>query len=181
MLKSLWENKAFKGKKDTTAILKENILFQDLSARDLRFVTNIVHHRHYRNSEIVFHQGEIGFGMYIIAEGSIEITATAGHPAASGKAEEVLVVRLHQDDFFGELALVEENARRNATARALTDTRLIGFFKPDLLEIIERRPATGVKILLRLGEVIGRRLVETTEKMTRLNEEIIGQKGGRLP
>ena len=52
------------------------------------------------------------------------------------------------------------------------DTSLIGFFKPDLLDILERRPAVGVKIALRLGEVIGRRLKETTDRVSKLEEQL---------
>ncbi|NJM10327.1 MAG: hypothetical protein HC883_05575 [Bdellovibrionaceae bacterium] len=49
---------------------------------------------------------------------------------------------------------------------------LIGFFRPDLFEILDRQPATGVKILLRLSEVLGRRLKETTLKVTELKDEL---------
>ncbi len=178
MLKSFWENTVVKGRQDLLTALKANVLFQDLSNRDLRFVADIVHLREYRNGEIVFHQDEIGFGMYIIAHGVIDITASSHYSDAGG---EMFVVRLEQGDFFGELALVEENGRRSANAKAATDTRLIGFFKPDLLDIIARRPAAGVKILLRLSEVLGRRMAETTGKMTQLNEEIQRLKGGFNP
>ena len=45
---------------------------------------------------------------------------------------------------------------------------LIGFFKPDLEDILERNPAMGVKILFQLSSVLGRRLLETTERITLL-------------
>ncbi|MFZ5572393.1 MAG: cyclic nucleotide-binding domain-containing protein [Thermodesulfobacteriota bacterium] len=177
MLQSLWANVAGKGKKDIRTILKANMLFKELSPKDLRFVTNILHIRHYHNGETVFRQGEIGFGMYIIAEGTVDITTAVQNSDVSNQADETLVTRLGPDDFFGELALVEENGTRSANARAVTDTRLIGFFKPDLLEILERRPATGVKILLGLSEVLAQRLIDTTGKMARLNEELHLLKG----
>ena len=37
---------------------------------------------------------------------------------------------------------------------------------------MERQPETGVKILLRLSEVLGRRLKETTTKVSELKEEL---------
>ena len=55
---------------------------------------------------------------------------------------------------------------------AAEDSMLLGFFKPDLLEILERQPATGVKILMRLSEVLGRRLKETTLKVTELKDDM---------
>jgi CRP-like cAMP-binding protein len=67
---------------------------------------------------------------------------------------------------------VEDAGRRSATSVASEDTVLIGFFKPDLLEILERSPGTGVKVVFRLAEVLGRRLKETTEKISQLKKEI---------
>ena len=39
------------------------------------------------------------------------------------------------------------------------------------LEIMERKPETGVKILFSLAKVLGRRLNETTEMITSLTKE----------
>ncbi len=47
---------------------------------------------------------------------------------------------------------------------------LIGFFKPDLMEILERKPEMGAKIMFQLATVLGRRLLETTEKITLLTK-----------
>ena len=49
---------------------------------------------------------------------------------------------------------------------------MIGFFRPDLEEIIERNPSTGVKISYRLSQVLGRRLQGTSEKVTELKREL---------
>ncbi|MDX9730167.1 MAG: cyclic nucleotide-binding domain-containing protein [Bdellovibrionales bacterium] len=164
----LWDN-IFKKKGEQTAqsVLKENILFQDLSEGELRFLERCVHIRHYHIGESIFRQGEVGVGMYLIIKGRIEIHVV--DPQASDEASrEVFITELLSNDFFGELSLVEDNGRRTATAVAREETTLIGFFKPDLLEVLARRPAMGTKITLRLAEVLGRRLKETTEKVTEL-------------
>lgn len=176
MLKSLWESFSGRTSKDTASLLKENILFQDLTAKELRFVTHIVHLRTYRANEIIFRQGEPGVGMYIVANGQVNISVENSLDCKG--AEEVVLTRLESGDFFGELALVEENGKRSATAKALENTHLIGFFKPNLIEILERSPATGVKISLRLSEVLGRRLVETNKSVSLLNEELNQFKNG---
>ena len=170
----LWKNyfKRTTEEKEISAILKENILFADLSFKQLRFVTNIVHLRKYRTSEVVFRQGEMGVGMYIIASGNVNITKEETHPDKTKSENGIIITKLIADDFFGELSLVEENGRRSATATAGEDTSLIGFFKSDLLEILERRPGVGVKIALRLGEVLGRRLKETTDRVSILEEQL---------
>lgn len=170
----LWRNyfKRTTEEKEISTNLKENILFTDLSSKQLKFVTNIVHLRKFRTSEVVFHQGEVGVGMYIIASGHVNITVEETISDKNKSPHGIIITKLVSGDFFGELSLVEENGRRSATAIAGEDTSLIGFFKPDLLEILERRPGIGVKIALRLGEVIGGRLKETTDRLSILEEQL---------
>ena len=170
----LWKNyfKRTTKEKEISAILKENILFADLSSKQLKFVTNIVHLRKYRTGEVVFRQGEVGVGMYIIASGHVNITKEETISDKNKSPDGIIITKLVSGDFFGELSLVEENGRRSATVVAGEDTSLIGFFKPNLLEILERRPGIGVKIALRLGEVIGKRLKETTDRVSILEEQL---------
>lgn len=165
----IWDN-IFRRSADQTihSVLAENILFRDLSDSELRFLERCVHVRHYHAGESVFRQGEVGVGMYLVVKGRVEIYVV--DPTASEQSREVYITQLLANDFFGELSLVEENGRRTATAVAREETTLIGFFKPDLVEILSRRPAMGTKITLRIAEVLGRRLKETTDKVSELRQ-----------
>ncbi len=173
MVNFIWDNifKRSERGKDLLHILGENYLFETLTKSELKFVKEMVHARNYRPGEVVFRQGEIGVGMYLIATGSVDILVE-DIPSDKPEKQTVFVTRLGSGDFFGELSLVEENGRRTATAVASVETKLIGFFKPDLLEIVERNPSTGVKIVTRLAEVLGKRLKETTVKVTELKREM---------
>ena len=170
----MWEN-LFR-KSDENALVQEALrqtyVFKSLSKKELRFVQETCHVRSFKGGEAVFRQGEIGVGMYILLKGSLDIYVDQfiddDQPAKS-----TLVTRLKAGDFLGEISLVENNSRRTATAVAAEESTLIGFFKPDLFEILDRQPATGVKILLRLSEVLGRRLKETTIKVTELKQDLI--------
>lgn len=170
----LWQNVFKKDNKSRTIqkALSDNILFRNLSSSELRFVEQIIHERHYRAGEPVFNQGDVGVGMYIILKGAVDISVVDLDPVAPDQSKEIFVTRLEKDDFFGELSLVEDNGIRSATARAVEDTILLGFFKPDLLDMLERNPSTGVKVVFRLAEVLGQRLKDTTEKITRLKGEL---------
>ncbi len=143
--------------------LKENILFLTLSKVELKYLGNLVHDRTYQPEEPVFQQNDRGIGMYVIGKGRVAIKTL-------GPKGDVLVTILSEGSFFGELALVDPDNLRTASAIALENTTLIGFFKPDLQEILERKPSMGVKILFQLSTVLGRRLLETTEKITRLTQ-----------
>lgn len=171
----LWENIFRKNANELTVsrILKSNVLFRNLSQREIKFIESIIHERKYRAGEVVFRQGEAGVGMYIIAKGCIDIIVSE-EPVISGisSKDEVLITRLSEEDFFGELSLVQENGQRTASAVAATDAVLLGFFKPDLMEVLERNPATGVKVVFKLAEVLGRRLGETTDKISAIKKEL---------
>ncbi len=162
-----------KNESDITILstLKSNLLFSKLTNRELKLVAKVVHVRTYQPSEVVFAQYEKGLGMYMIAKGSVEIKVrTSDKPV-----HEVLVTTLTAGSFFGELALIDQENKRSASSYALGHTTLIGFFKPDLLEIIERKPETGIKILIQLSKVLGRRLNETTDALTSLSREQEGE------
>ena len=147
--------------------------FKDLSTSEMEFLAHIVHVRHYEPGEKVFSQGDPGVGMYLIFNGSIDIIMH--DPSLEPKntsSEEIFITRLEKGDFFGELSLIEDPSHRSASAVAVNKTTLIGFFKPDLIQVIQRNPSTGNKISLRLAEILGKRLRETTEKVTELVIEL---------
>jgi len=173
MFKSLWENVIRRSGDDVFENIRGNFLFKNLSTKELHFVTDIVHIRDFKKDEIIFHQKDAGSGMYIISKGRVAITVYDQNTSSDAANEkEALITELVSGDFFGEIALVQQNGIRSATARATEQTRLIGFFKPNLIEIIERRPSAGVKILLKLSEVLGRRLVETTDMVSDLTDQL---------
>lgn len=165
-----WKNFFRPDSKEKTVLetLKNTRIFGSLNKRELELVKQTIHVRNYIPGETVFVQGELGIGMYIVLQGKVDVYARSGE----GDDEPRVVTQLFEGDFFGELSLVENQGRRTATAIAAVETSLIGFFKPDLMEILERQPQTGSKIVLRLAEVLGRRLKETSLRLTELKQEL---------
>jgi CRP-like cAMP-binding protein len=160
-MNNLWQN-IFKLRQkhadETDTILLHIPVFQDLNHRDLRTIKRILHQREYRTNEAIFNQGDVGLGMYIIVRGAVEIICNPGRH---------VLADLHDGDFFGELALLDE-APRSATAVAKKPCTLLCFFKPELLDLINRDPKLGGKILFRLAWTIGERLKSTNEQVKEL-------------
>ncbi len=148
-------------KKPVAHYLNHNILFKTLTPRELNYLANLVYERVYQADEPIFQQNDRGLGMYVIAKGKVAIKS-------HNPNGEILVTVLNQGNFFGEIALIEPDNIRSASAIAAERSIILGFFKPDLLEIMDRNPGMGVKILFQLSTVLGRRLLETTEKMIHL-------------
>ncbi len=146
-------------------ILSKVPAFAGLSARELKEVAAIVHKREYRASEPVFAQGDPGLGMYIIQEGEVSISISG-----KGEEERELAV-LTEGDFFGELALIDESPR-SANARCKTDCILIGFFRPDLFELIEKKNQLGIKIIFKLAEIVSQRLRKTDKELSKVKSQL---------
>lgn len=136
-------------------------MFSTLTDRELFYLSTVVYERVYQTDEPIFHQNDRGFGMFLIAKGTVVIKTQP----SSG---DVMVTKLEEGSFFGELSLVDDENTRSASAVALEKTLLIGLFKPDLMDILERKPAMGVKILFQLSFILGKRLLRSTDTITRL-------------
>jgi CRP/FNR family cyclic AMP-dependent transcriptional regulator len=143
-------------------ILKKVPIFEDLSDGELIIVENIMHRREFGTGEVMMHQGAAGHGMYIIIKGTVTIAHSPTDPP---------LAELHDGDFIGEMALLD-NSPRSASAVAKTSCMTLSFFRPDMFKLIEANPKLGAKVLLRLAAIIGDRLRNTNEQVKTLQYEI---------
>ena len=162
-----WKN-VFKLKRKPTSVeemLAKIPVFENLKAKELRQVSGIVHRRQYVSGEYVFYQNDPGLGMYVIEQGEVSVVLVA----PDGTKKELATLK--DGDFFGELSLLDESPR-SASVIAQSDANLIGFFRPDLFEIMEKAPGTGLKIVLKVAEMIGERLRNTNQELSKVRAEI---------
>jgi CRP-like cAMP-binding protein len=144
--------------------LQEIPLFKSLSQRDLLNLTSIIHKRNYLAGEYIFYQGDPGIGLYIIRDGEVMINRE------SDEGDKITLAVFQKGDFFGELALVD-NDKRSASAVAQSDTKLSVIFKPDLDEFIQKYPRKGIKILAGIAEITAMRLRILNEDYFNLRKE----------
>lgn len=163
----IWGNGFFKKKNKEDNIfttLKKVPIFSDLTPKELTEVEKIVHRRRYKKNETIIRAGDPGLGMYIIVKGSVEIEDE------DEKAGKRTLAKLSDGSFFGDMALLDEEPR-SASAIALVDSDMMGFFRPDFLDLIYRKPKLGIKVLLALARVIGERLRYTNELLAKIQEK----------
>ncbi len=163
----IWGNSIFRKKKkedDILTLLKQVPIFSGLNPNELSEVEKIVHKRTYKKKEPIIKMGDPGLGMYIIVKGSVEISSE------EGKDEKNVLAQLIEGSFFGDLALLDESPR-SASATALEDCSIIGFFRPDFLDLLNRKPKLGIKVLFALAKTIGERLRRTDELLMQTQEK----------
>ena len=110
--------------------------------------------------EILFERGDAGDTMYVLEDGEIEIVL----PIDVDRPETQLAV-LTPGDFFGEMAVLEGEPR-TATARALTDCRLLPVRGSTFNRLVRRNPEVAVRVMRKLcGRLreVERKLAEVLE------------------
>ena len=126
--------------------LKALSLFKRLTVRELRELDELLHARSYQKDEVVFDEGDMGLGLFIVVSGRVRIESS--HVALKRLAPE-----FGPGDFFGELALFEE-VERTARAVALEPTQLLALFRSEFFSLLERDRGIGVKILFELSRTV---------------------------
>ncbi|HTX98806.1 MAG TPA: cyclic nucleotide-binding domain-containing protein [Bacteroidota bacterium] len=145
-----------------TAVLSRVPIFENLSKHELASIDRILHRREYLPDEIVFRQGEPGMGMYVVQTGKVAIVS---------EPQNQQLYEMQEGDFFGEVALLDEGPR-SATAVARSSCTLLGFFQPDLFDLISRNPRLGVKVVLSVARHVGVRLRQADDWVTALTVEL---------
>ena len=92
--------------------LRACALFAKVSDPQLEQLARVLRRRRFRRNEVIFHQGDPGDSLHVVAAGAVKIVL----PSAEG--DEAIIATLRPGDFFGELALLD-GAPRSATAIAL--------------------------------------------------------------
>ena len=101
-------------------------------------------------AEIVFPDGDdivreddVGHDMFIVQSGQVRISKRKAHG-------EVVLATLDKGDFFGEMSLLE-SLPREATARAVGETRLLVLSRGGLLLRLRRDPTFALEMLNHLS------------------------------
>ena len=113
----------------------------------------------------------LGDSMYIVADGDVEVSKTLTMKAGEGnftKGEKILK-RFKAEDIvvFGEIAMIDRE-NRSASVVTTTDCILLEIKRGDLLDLIEKRPQMGIKILKRIAELLASRLRDSSQDVIRL-------------
>jgi len=109
----------------------------------------------YKAGDVIFRQGDKGNCMYVIQEGEVEAVAEAD-------GRELRLRTLGANEFFGEMALFEEEVR-SATIRATRPTRILSIDKKNFLGGIHEDPSLAFRIV----QTMSRRIRDLTDRLAR--------------
>jgi CRP/FNR family cyclic AMP-dependent transcriptional regulator len=130
-------------------------LFADLNKEDLSRLARLTVVRDYRDGDVIVRENEAGVAFYIIARGKVEVVK------GLGSADEHVVDTLGEEQFFGEMALFD-NQVRSASVRASGDVQCLVLTKWDFNAELTQNSHIAVAMLA----VLARRIRDMTEAAT---------------
>jgi signal transduction histidine kinase len=120
--------------------LKTSRLFGGLLTAELHQLERTLQLRRYQAGNEIFREGDPGDGIYIIEEGTVQILCQVGDD------QRRVLSRLEAGDFFGEMAVLDDQAR-SATALAETEVRVHFIPREELLGSLSRSPELAVRLV----------------------------------
>jgi len=121
-------------------------LFQGLKDRQLQRLADRMVERNYAAGDLIVKQGQGGEGFYVITAGK----ASATRERSDG--EMVVVNSFGPGDFFGELALLDEDGIRTATIAAVEPTTCLVLTRWDFLATLRQDADMAVEILQEMAK-----------------------------
>lgn len=170
LLKYLWDASplSFMAKEGYHEYFKKMPVLNSFSDNEVRLFTKFLHRREFQTNEVIFRQGDSGYGFYFIFSGAVNIFANYANTEDMGD----FIIRLEKRQYFGEMGLLEEFNRRTATVVAAENTVLLGLFKPDLDKILELHPIVGAKFLRETALIMANRMGQITREIVVLKKKL---------
>jgi len=131
--------------KETVGFLQRVALFQGLNPHQKELLARRFVEREYKKGDSIVTQGKGGEGFFIIVEGH----ANAFRSRSDGT--EIQVNSFGPTDYFGELALLDEEGLRTASVVATESTKCVVLTRWDFLGLLKEDNDMTVSILVEMA------------------------------
>lgn len=133
---------------------------QKLSEMEINFLASLSREERFEPGQTIFHEGDHGDKMYIVAEGSVMISKSI-----PGVGEEALAF-LERGDYFGEMAMIDDRPR-SADARAHPQTGATALALPSdvVVGLLNIEKVSSIRLLKILSRLAAKRVRQLHEKL----------------
>jgi CRP/FNR family cyclic AMP-dependent transcriptional regulator len=131
-------------------VLARCVLFEGVDPDAMEACLACLRVRRHRRDETVFHQGDPGDALHVIASGAVKIVLPSpdtGEPA--------IIATLRTGDFFGELAILDGEPH-SATVIALEPTETLVLARADFERLFETEPGLRRALVASLARELRR-------------------------
>jgi len=123
-------------------VLRRVPLFSDLTKREVQQIARLFKERRFAAGETVVQEGSGGAAFFVIVSGEATVLIR-------GKKKKILKA----DDYFGEIALIDDGPRM-ATIAATSDLVCYGLTYWDFRPVVEANGVIGWKLLQRMAKML---------------------------
>jgi CRP-like cAMP-binding protein len=149
----------------TLELLRRVSIFADLDDTVLRALSARCRRRRYGEDESLFHEGDPGHTLYVIASGTVSIQRTTEDGAITRLA------RRGAGDPFGEMSLIDGKPRM-ADAVTVEPSEILSLERKDFLWCVHHYPQVGLRIMAYLAD----RLREAANHLEMLqSQDVLGR------
>ena len=121
-------------------LLKTVSLFWDLDKIELGYISDKMVSKKFENGNLIFLEESEGKNLFFVIEGSVKVTRL------SKDGREVILAMLNAGDFFGEMSLLDGEAR-SANVIALEKTEVLSLKRDDFLVVLHDYPKIAIQLL----------------------------------
>lgn len=141
--------------------LQKTLLFKGCTQEELELISGLFQERQIKPNTTIFTEQMPAEALYLVKSGSVRITMMVGEGKESG------LLLLGPGDFFGELALLQEESRL-VTARAEAPAELVLLTRKDFHALIDLDPRLGSRILMAIAKLLAMRIKAYAPKLKEL-------------
>ena len=143
---------------DNLELIKKTVLFKGSSREEIELASGLFQERQVKQNTNIFTEKMPAEAFYIIKSGNVRISIMAG------EGEEKPLLMLGPGEFFGELALLQEESRL-VTARAETPVELLLLTRKDFQALVELDPRTGARVAMTIAKLLAMRVKAYSAKL----------------
>jgi CRP-like cAMP-binding protein len=129
--------------------LKNIPLFSELEDDDLVAISKVAVRQSFRKDNMVLIEEEVGSTMFIILDGRVKISRI------SDEGREVILSIMSEGDFFGEMSILDGQAR-SANVVTLEDSTILVIHREDFLQMMHDFPQIAINLLKELAHRLRR-------------------------
>lgn len=116
-------------------------LFAALSRQELGALAKVTEDLEVDEGKTLTREGDLGREFFVIVDGDVSVKKDGNE-----------IRRLGPGDFFGEIALIYDNARRTATVTAASPLRFFVLTRQSFRSLLEHQPEIEEKVMAALEE-----------------------------
>lgn len=141
-------------------------IFADLPIDELDRLTSELTVVNLKPGEVLFREGDPGEHLYVVVRGELEIVM------GPGMDNELVLNVVHEEEYIGEMSLLQPGGHRTTGARARGDVILLSMSRSQFQDLLRRHPELAKSMIAVLSQRLVNTNVQTFRGLTEKNRQL---------